>query len=77
MVGGGWGGGLLDYIVSPSPSPFHLDFVFLFLDLDLGLDLGLTIVKFVYVLRCNSVDLGICCDVVSLIINISISGLAV
>ena len=27
-VMGGWGGGLLDYSVSPSPSPFPLDFVF-------------------------------------------------
>ena len=37
------GGGLLDYIVSPSPIPFPLDFGPGFLDLDLGLDLGLTI----------------------------------
>ena len=56
MVGGGWGGGLLDYIVSPSPIPFPLDFGFWILDLDFGpgfwtwildldfgLDLGLTI----------------------------------
>ena len=43
----GWwvGGGLLDYIVSPSPIPFPLDFRFWILDLDFGLDLGLTILS--------------------------------
>ena len=35
---GGEGGGLLDYIVSPSPIPFPLDFGFRIWDLDLGLD---------------------------------------
>ena len=47
VLGGvvGWGGGLLDYIVSPSPIPFPLDFGFGILDLDFGLDLGLTILE--------------------------------
>ena len=38
----GWGGGLQDYIVSPSPIPFPLDFRFWIWiwDLDLGLGFG-------------------------------------
>ena len=42
VIGGGvgWGGGLLDYIVSPSPSPFPLDFIFRILHLDLGSGFG-------------------------------------
>ena len=36
------GGGLWDYVVSPSP--LTLDFGFWIWDLDLGLDLGLTII---------------------------------
>ena len=43
VIGGGWvGGGLLDYIVSPSPIPFPLDFGFWtrILDLDFGLGFG-------------------------------------
>ena len=46
--GGGWdGGGLLDYIVSPSPIPFPLDFGFWtwILDPDFGLDLTLAIIQ--------------------------------
>ena len=47
-VRGGWlGGGLLDYIVSPSPIPFPLDFGFWtwILDPDFGLDLTLAIIQ--------------------------------
>ena len=40
--GVGWlvGGGLQDYIVSPSPSPFPLDFGLKIWDLDFGLRFG-------------------------------------
>ena len=36
----GWGGGLLDFSVSPSPNPFPLDFGFRIWALDLRLGFG-------------------------------------